>query len=714
MSRNTDEHQSSHIKVEDEQIPIETETLDDDGDNLDDDDLDETKPIKKSILPIKTVSTIAVLAALIGGISIAVKQFKPASSMAGMEDMKGMSMEDMMKVDGAANATPVKVESIKSGVMEGSIRYTATVRPYQEVMVNPRVGGQLTDYSVYPGSKVKAGQVLARLNATELSSEVAEAVTAMAAAQADERASRKELGEQQREVARIAAEGGYLATRLQRTERVSASLNAGGIQGLAGRNATELSSEIEEAIATMEAAKADEQASRKEVGEQQQEIARISAEGTYLAAKLERTERVLLNSGAIALNEVDKQRSELAASKASLGGAKVKLERMQAQITKAQSQVRMAQAKIQRLQATSRNEFDKQRSELMAGKASLGGAEIKLERMQAQIAKAQSQVQMAQAKIQRLKAIEGYKIITSPITGIVQERMADPGVVVQAGMGILKIGDYSKVRLQANVAQQNLTGIQIGSPIVARVMGNANNNSQGRVTSIFPKAGEETRTVTVEAIIDNSGGQFLGGQAVEMQIITAHKPAVLSVLQAATIESEGKQAVWILAGKSAQRKFITTGLTSGDRIEVTSGLKAGDLVIISGQEKLIENSLVVATDDSGKAVASLSNTVAEGNTQIKLISPQGKASAGDNQLILEVQDAKTKQPVKVEGLDVSVTMPMKNAAPMSTDVEIKPDAQPGRFKVSAYLGMNGKWEVTAKVKDKSRNGSGSFTLNNSP
>ena len=75
--------------------------------------------------------------------------------------------------------------------------------------------------------------------------------------------------------------------------------------------------------------------------------------------------------------------------------------------------------------------------------------------MQAQITKAQSQVQMAQAKIQRLKAIEGYRIITSPITGIIQERMADPGVIVQAGMGILKIGDYSKVRLQADVAQQN-------------------------------------------------------------------------------------------------------------------------------------------------------------------------------------------------------------------------------------------------------------------
>jgi len=591
MSGTTDEHQNSHRKAENEEqklallSSLEKETSKQFSNN-NDTTLVEIKPIKKSILSVKMVITFAVLAALIGGISILTKQFKPSSSMAGMEDMKGMSMEDMMRVDGSSNATPVKVESIQPSLMEASVRYTGTVRPYLEVTVYPRVGGQLTEYSAYPGSKVKAGQVLARLTATELSDEVEEATT------------------------------------------------------------------------EMQAAKADEQVSRKELDEQRQEIKRMAAESTYLETRVQRTEQVLLDSGAIA-----------------------------------------------------RNDFDRQKSEAISAKAALGAAKVKLERMQAQIAKAQAQVAQAQVKIHRLKVIESYKIITSPITGIVQERMADPGVFVQPGMGILKIGDYSKVRLQANVAQQNLTGVEIGSPIVARVIGNSTKTIKGRVTSIFPKAGEETRTVTVEAVVDNRGGKILAGQAVEMQIITDHKPNSLSVSQAAVIESEGKQAVWVMAVKSAKRKFITTGLTSGDRTEVTSGLQPGDLVITSGQERLIENASVAAVDDSGQPVASLSSAV-QGNTQIKLVSPQGKAVSGDNQLVLEVQDSKTKKPVKVEGLEVSVAMPMKNSSPMSTDVEVKPDTQSGRFKVNTYLGMSGKWEVTAKVKDKSRIGNSSFTLDN--
>lgn len=81
---------------------------------------------------------------------------------------------------------------------------------------------------------------------------------------------------------------------------------------------------------------------------------------------------------------------------------------------------------------------------------------------------------------------------------------------------------------------------------------------------------------------------------------------------------------------------------------------------------------------------------------------------------MEVQDSKTLKPIQVEGLEVSVAMQMKNSSPMSTDVEVKPDGQTGRFKVNTYLGMNGTWDVNVKVKDKSRVGSSSFKLNNRP
>jgi multidrug efflux pump subunit AcrA (membrane-fusion protein) len=559
-----------------------TEPMDQESIQLESMDQDSSQPEPKgSILSTKTALAAGVLAILMGSILTATTLFKPASLMADMQGMEGMSMEDMMRVDGSANAMPVTVEAIKPGLMEASVRYTGTVRPYQEVTVYPRVEGQLTAYSVYPGTQVAAGQVLANLSAAELSSDV------------------------------------------------------------------------DEAIAETQASRSEVEAARAELAEHHREIERMAAEYTYWNKALPRAQ-TLLQKGVI-----------------------------------------------------SQEEFDKEKSQADVAQAALRGARTKLVTMQAKIDTAEAKVAQAVVKRQRTAIVEGYRVVKSPITGIVQERMVDPGVLVQPGMGILKIGDYSRVRLQANVAQQDAIKIQVGSLIVARLSGKSTDKINGNITSIFPKAGDETRTVTVEAVVDNPGRQLLAGQFLEMSIITDRKAGALSVPQATITQFNGKPAVWVMAGAVAQHREITTGMTSGDRTEVTHGLNPGDQVITSGQDRLIENAKVAAVDASGKPIASLSNDN-QGNVRIQLISPKDKAIMGDNQLILEVQDPNTGKPMSVKGLEVEAVMQMKNMAPMKTEVEVTPDTQPGRFKVKTYLGMRGSWQINAKVKESKRGVIGSM------
>ncbi len=542
-----------------------------------------TQAAKGSWRSSKNVVALGVFAVFIGGTLTVTSLFKPSSSMANMQGMEGMSMEEMMRVDGSSNPIPVTVEVVKPGVVEASVRYTGTVRPYQEVTVYPRVQGQLTEYAVYPGDRVAMGQPLARLSAAELTADV-EAATA--------------------------------ETRTAQTEL---------------------------------------QASRAGIAEQQKDIERMAADYSYWQKELPRA-RTLLQKGVI-----------------------------------------------------SQDEFDKEKSQADAALAVVQGSRSKLDRMQAEIASSAAKVDQATVKTRRAAILENYKDITAPMTGIVQERLVDPGVFVQPGMGILKIGDYSRVRLQTNVAQQDAANIQVGTPILARLSGKATDVVKGRVTSIFPKAGEETRTVTVEAVVANPGERLRAGQFLEISLVTDRKPSALSVPQAAVTQFNSKAAVWVMAGDFAQHREVTTGMTSGDRIEVTDGLKPGDQVITSGQQRLADNARVAVMDAAGKPIASLSNTN-QGNVRIQLISPKDKAVMGDNQLTLEVQDPSTGKPMPVKELEVSAAMQMQNMAPMQGDVAVKPDSQPGRFKVNAYLGMRGSWTVNAKVKDGDRQGQATFKL----
>ncbi|WP_041620463.1 efflux RND transporter periplasmic adaptor subunit [Stanieria cyanosphaera] len=532
----------------------------------------------------KTLLGLGVFALLTGNILVLTNHLKPSSSMAGMEGMDhgDMSHDEMMAVDGSFNPHPVRVETVKPQVLEASVSYTGTIKPYEEIMVYPRVAGQLTNYSVYPGDRVTAGQPIATLDASELTTGVAEA----------------------------AAE-----------------------------------------VSTMET---DLEMSKIEVDEQRSAIAQIEADLDYLNLKKDRFAR-LVKDGVI-----------------------------------------------------SQDEFDVVDSEVRSKEANLKQARVKLARMEAQVTNNRAKINQAKAKVDTAKVMQGYTTITSPISGIVQERNVDPGVVVQPSMGIVQIGNYNRVRLQANVAQSDAVNINPGATVVATVPGSNIPPIKGKITSIFPQANSQTRTVTVEAVIDNPDGQLLSGKFLEMKIVTARKPSAITVPQAAVVEFQDQPSVWVVEGDTVTAQPVTLEMSTGDRIEITSGLESEQAVVTSGQHRLVENAPVAVINQSEQSIAM--NKAATQDIQIQLISPDNRqVTMGDAQLILEVKDNRG-QPIEVKDLEVSASMPMKNMAPMTAKVEVQPADKPGRFQVDTYLSMKGDWTITAQVKDPKNKGKQEFTL----
>ncbi len=532
----------------------------------------------------KTLLGLGVFALLTGNILVLTNHLKPSSSMAGMEGMDhgDMSHDEMMAVDGSFNPNPVRVETVKPQVLEASVSYTGTIKPYEEIMVYPRVAGQLTNYSVYPGDRVTAGQPIATLDASELTTGVAEA----------------------------AAEVSTMETNLEM--------------------------------------------SKIEVNEQKSAIAQIEADLDYLNLKKDRFAR-LVKDGVI-----------------------------------------------------SQDEFDVVDSEVRSKEANLKQARVKLARMEAQVTNNRAKINQAKAKVDTAKVMQGYTTITSPISGIVQERNVDPGVVVQPSMGIVKIGNYNRVRLQANVAQSDAVNIRPGTTVVATVPGSNIPPIKGKITSIFPQANSQTRTVTVEAVIDNLDGQLLSGKFLEMKIVTARKPNAITVPQAAVVAFQDQPSVWVVEVDTVTAQPVTLGMSTGDRVEVIGGLESGQAVVTSGQNRLVENAPVAVINQSEQPIAT--NKTATQDIQIQLVSPDNNEVAmGDAQLVIEVKDAQG-QPLDVKDLEMSASMPMKNMAPMSAPVEVQPDGKSGRFKADTYLSMKGDWTITAQVKDPKNKGKQEFAI----
>ncbi len=544
----------------------------------------------------KTLLGLGIFASLSLAILATTGMFKMMSmDMEGMDmegmDMEGMDMEgmdhsDMMGVDGAFNATPVTVEEVQAGKLDVSVNYTGAIYPYTEVTVYPRVAGQLSNYEIYPGDRVSAGQTLATLDALE----------------------------------RVSQTG--------------------------------------EAEATALALRSDVQATRAEVEEQRQQIDQVQADLEYLRLQRDRF--------------------------ASLTAAG----------------------------ATPQDQYDLLVSQVDAKESMLQGAYAKLDRLQAQVTSDQALAYRAEAQLEGASAFESYTQITSPISGVVQERMADPGVVVQPGTGIFKIGDYQQVRLRANVAQQDASRIRTGTPIVANIPGTESAGVvRGQVTSIFPQTDMTTRTVTIEAVVDNPNGQLLSGQFVNMEIITEQRANALSVPTAAVTEFNGESAVWVVNGETAQRKSVTTGLASSDRIEIKDGLEAGERVITSGYRRLRPDGKVAIVDELGNPMESFVSA-AQSNLNVALVGTESVKSGAKADFTILLKDSESGDPIAIAPKDLAVdlTMPMKNMAPMSAKVDVEPSDKPGEFKINTFLGMKGDWTLEATVTDAENAGKARLSL----
>lgn len=119
-----------------------------------------------------------------------------------------------------------------------------------------------------------------------------------------------------------------------------------------------------------------------------------------------------------------------------------------------------------------------------------------------------------------------------------------------------------------------------------------------------------------------------------------------------------------------------------------------------------------ATSDTTEAPATetAEAPVAEG-VAIALVSPEdASVPMGDAELVLQVVDPATNEPVAVDDLQVDLSMPMDGMEPMTTMAIVEPGEETGQYKVMTNLGMEGMWMMEVTSADAAMPGEATFNL----
>ena len=197
----------------------------------------------------------------------------------------------------------------------------------------------------------------------------------------------------------------------------------------------------------------------------------------------------------------------------------------------------------------------------------------------ANVANALSQLGLARRNL-------SYAIVFSPIDGFVAERTADLGEYVSPSGKIATIVRINPLRVRIDIPEQAIPAVTVGQSVSVTTSAWPDRNFSGRIARISPNVTPTSRTLTVEAEIENSNGALKPGQFATVRILQSRaQPAVLVPSRAVRTES-GVNRVFVIKDGHAQERLVQLGQTEGDLVEIKSGVTGDENVATSNIEQL--------------------------------------------------------------------------------------------------------------------------------
>jgi RND family efflux transporter MFP subunit len=212
---------------------------------------------------------------------------------------------------------------------------------------------------------------------------------------------------------------------------------------------------------------------------------------------------------------------------------------------------------------------------------------------QAALEAAQAQLAESKAKLAQDQTLYDYSRIRAPFSGVVTQRYANLGALVQAGttsstqaMPIVRLSQDDLFRLVIPVPESYVRYIRVGDPVSVRVP-SLNRTFPGKVARFSVDVRLDTRTMHTEVDVKNPDHVLIPGLYAEADVALEHREDIPAVpLQA--INHEGDKTTLYIVDQNDQieDRPITLGLQTAADAEIVAGLNPGEQVVVSDRSGL--------------------------------------------------------------------------------------------------------------------------------
>jgi len=234
----------------------------------------------------------------------------------------------------------------------------------------------------------------------------------------------------------------------------------------------------------------------------------------------------------------------------------------------------------------SRSFYDEQRSRRDQLKEQYDVAVAQARQNYAAVDVARTNVANAEAQLALARKNLSYANIPAPIDGYVTERTADLGEYVSPQQKVATIVRTNPLRIRIDIPEQAIPEVRVGQSVSINTSAWPDKNFAGRVARIAPNVSATSRTLTVEAEIENSSNALKPGQFATVRLLQERAAPAVLIPARAVVNEAGVNRVFVIKNGHAEQRLVQTGQTEGDLIEVKSGVAAEEQVATSNLEQL--------------------------------------------------------------------------------------------------------------------------------
>jgi HlyD family secretion protein len=292
--------------------------------------------------------------------------------------------------------------------------------------------------------------------------------------------------------------------------------------------------------------------------------------------------------------------AELAALQSEVARATTQVSNARAQVERARLELVQTESDAQRQEqlfkegAISEQAAQQARTEARTAAQALRAATEQVRTEEQAVAAAKGRVFAQQAVVAQTKERRSYTRLTSPITGVISERVTEPGNLLQAGGEVLKIADLSRIKVVVQVSELELAQIRVGQSVQVRLDAFPDQTIIGRVSRISPTADATARLIPVEVVIPNSQGNI--GSGLLARVNFANQTPERVVVSQTAIQREGRNqerpantqqqsqkqngTLYVVTDNQGQptvtARAVTLGKSADGKVEILSGLQPGE------------------------------------------------------------------------------------------------------------------------------------------